>query len=278
MLTPNDIRNVVFTKGMGGYKTSEVDVFIDECADTVEALIKEKNAAAEAFNREKQDLQKKLEVLADKLVEYRNDEDSIRTALLSAQRLGDATLREANHKAGLILDDAKIKADKIVETARQNIADEEKELERIQKEVALFKSRMLAIYREHLALIDVLPEPEAKEEEAAPEAEPVSEAEAPAAETKPAEEEIQVTVTDETPAAVDETVIVNTETPAPAAADSTFAMRIPQLDDEEEVPLVSAEPAAHPAKRFENLKFGDEYDLANDPDGEQPRGLFRRRK
>lgn len=26
MLTPNDIRNVVFTKGMGGYKTSEVDV------------------------------------------------------------------------------------------------------------------------------------------------------------------------------------------------------------------------------------------------------------
>ena len=61
MLTPNDIRNVVFTKGMGGYKTSEVDVFIDECADTVEALIKEKNAAVEAFNREKQDLQKKLE-------------------------------------------------------------------------------------------------------------------------------------------------------------------------------------------------------------------------
>ena len=63
MLTPNDIRNVVFTKGMGGYKTSEVDVFIDECADTVEALIKEKNAAVEAFNREKQDLQKKLEVM-----------------------------------------------------------------------------------------------------------------------------------------------------------------------------------------------------------------------
>lgn len=78
---------------------------------------------------------------------------------------------------------------------------------------------MLAIYREHLALIDVLPEPEAKEEEAAPEAEPVPETEAPAAEPKPAEEEIQVTVTDETPAAVEETVIVNTETPAPAAAD-----------------------------------------------------------
>ena len=274
MLTPNDIRNVVFTKGMGGYKTSEVDVFIDECADTVEALIKEKTAAVEALNREKQDLQKKLEVLADKLVEYRNDEDSIRTALLSAQRLGDATLREANHKASLIMDDAKIKADKIVETARQNIVDEEKELERIQKEVALFKSRMLAIYREHLALIDVLPE--IKEEEAEPE--PAAPAEAPAAEEKPAVEEIQVTVTDETPAAVEETVIVNTETTAAAAEDSAFAMRIPQIDEEEEVPLVSADSAARPASRFENLKFGDEYDLANDPDGDQPSGLFRRSK
>ena len=110
MLTPNDIRNVLFTKIMGGYKTSEVNEFIDECADTVEALIKEKTAAVEALNREKQDLQKKLEVLADKLVEYRNDEDNIRTALLSAQRLGDATLREANHKASLIMDDAKISA------------------------------------------------------------------------------------------------------------------------------------------------------------------------
>ena len=60
MLTPDDIRNIAFTKTMGGYKTAEVDTFIDQCADTVTALIKEKN-----------ELSKKLEVLADKLVEYR---------------------------------------------------------------------------------------------------------------------------------------------------------------------------------------------------------------
>lgn len=147
MLTPDDIRNITFTKTMGGYKTVEVDTFIDQCADTVAAL-----------EKEKAELSKKLEVLADKLVEYRNEEDSIRTALLSAQRLGDTVVREANHKAGLILDDANIKAEKIVETARKNITDEEAELLRIRKEVSNFKSRMLSIYREHLALIDVLPD------------------------------------------------------------------------------------------------------------------------
>ena len=120
MLTPEEIRNIAFTKGMGGYKTNEVDLFIDQCADTVETLLSEKA-----------ELNKKLEILADKLVEYRNDEDSIRTALLSAQRLGDTVVREANHKAGLIMDDANIKAQKIVENARRSIVKEEEELRRI---------------------------------------------------------------------------------------------------------------------------------------------------
>ena len=95
MLTVNDIRNVRFTTSMGKYKAAEVDEFIDRCAETISAL-----TAA------KIELEKKLEVLADKLVEYRNDEDNIRTALLSAQKLGDTVVREARHKAGLILDDA----------------------------------------------------------------------------------------------------------------------------------------------------------------------------
>ena len=55
MLTPDDIRNITFTKTMGGYKTVEVDTFIDQCADTVAAL-----------EKEKAELSKKLEVLADK--------------------------------------------------------------------------------------------------------------------------------------------------------------------------------------------------------------------
>ena len=101
MLTANEIRNATFNKSMGGYKTTEVEAFLDQCADTVAAL-----------TSQKAELEKKLEVLADKLVEYREEEDSIRTALLSAQRLGDTVVREANHKAGLILEDANIKAEK----------------------------------------------------------------------------------------------------------------------------------------------------------------------
>ena len=278
MLTPEEIRNITFTKGIGGYKTSEVDLFIDQCADTVEALL-----------TEKAELGKKLEILADKLVEYRNDEDSIRTALLSAQRLGDTVVREANHKAGLIMDDANIKAQKIVENAQRSIVKEEEELVRIQREITSFKARMLSIYREHLSLIDVLPELNEAEEEA-----PAEEAaQAPAAVSDTPEETIpspaaaapavQMAVPQEEP--VFEPAVApaaqEAATQEEPAAVPAFSRNIPQLDEDEVVmtapsaaPVAQEEPKA--ASRFADLKFGEDYDIASD--NEESRGLFRRGK
>lgn len=270
MYTPQEIRSIEFTKSLGGYKTAEIDEFIDRCADTVEALI-----------NEKAELAKKLEVLADKLVEYRNDEDSIRTALLSAQRLGDTVVREANHKAGLILDDANIKAQKIEETAKRKIVDEEKELERVKKEVALFKSRMMSIYREHLSLIGMLPEDETKEEPASPAVQETAET--------PAKAEIPVQpVTEsapaptESPAAAVEPVPASAERSETAAYEETvaaFRMNIPVLDEDEPVMTAAAEPAEAETKastRFSDLKFGENYDISQDTDDEP--GYFKKKR
>ena len=271
MLTPDDIRNIAFTKTMGGYKTAEVDTFIDQCADTVTALIKEKN-----------ELSKKLEVLADKLVEYRNEEDSIRTALLSAQRLGDTVVREANHKAGLILDDANIKAEKIVENAKKSITNEEAELVRIRKEISNFKSRMLSIYREHLALIDVLPDyheeqPAAAEAVSAPVDEPFPQetVAAPMPEVSAAQPQQEVAETPLVFEPVVEEAAISTAVP-----ERTFALNIPEIQDEDPVPMAAAEPQEaeklHGNPRFVNLKFGDEYDISKDDS--EPKGFFRRKK
>ena len=267
MYTPDDIRNIQFTKSMGGYKTAEVDPFIDKCADTVEALL-----------REKAELTKKLEVLADKLVEYRNDEDNIRTALLSAQRLGDTVVGEGNHKAGLILEDANIKAEKITSVAKRNIQEEEAELERIKREVAAFKKKMLSMYRDHLTLIDALPElkeeppasPEVPAEE--PPAAPVPEAgsAAPVAAVEPVEEVPAVPAPPAVPV------------PPPAVEPMpSFAANIPQLPEDEiqvesvipkEVPVAGKRPNP----RFTDLKFGSEYDISEDT-GEAT-GFFKRKK
>ncbi|MDD2361572.1 MAG: DivIVA domain-containing protein [Oscillospiraceae bacterium] len=233
MLTANEIRNVQFTKSVGGCKISEVEEFVAQCADTVNEL-----------TASKAELEKKLEILADKLVEYRTDEDNIRTALLSAQKLGDSVIREAKHKAGLMLDDAKIKAEKILENAKSNISKEEGELDRIRQEVTNFKARMLSIYREHLALIDVLPELNDKKENQAQ----------TSAETQPVQEAAPQPV----------------QQPRQEFAPSVV-LDIPELKDEDENTIDFPTPAApsqddgvKPVSRFGDLKFGDNYDISKD--------------
>ena len=260
MLTASDIRNVMFTKSMGGYKTAEVDVFIDQCADTVDTL-----------TREKQELTKKLEVLADKLVEYRNEEDSIRTALLSAQRLGDTVVRESNHKAGLILEDANIKAQNIVEAAQRSVKGQEQELERVRQEVANFKSRMLSIYREHLSLIDVLPEMESTVEDAENDEEKTV-VKGSAAEPLAAQDAVVVQETAETsaqPAGEEQSA-----SPAPAAA----PVPVPQMTEETAENMERTVEIPHIKSRFADLKFGEEYDISKDTEGDDSKGLFRRKK
>ncbi len=273
MLSLADIQNVQFTKVLGGYKHVEVDEFIDACAATVKALIEERDT-----------LNKKMGILADKLLEYRNQEDSIRAALLSAQRLGDSTLREAQQKADLILQDAKIKAEKIIQEAEQkaasitaqaeqSIQNEKHTLEQLQREVADFKNRMLAIYKEHIALIQSLPEPETPEVETEQPAEGRSEelaaAGADVAEPEPAAQETVASAEEvETPAAEsdDDMKIAAPETrPTPAWSEPA----VPLTDMVERPPVAERRPveekepvlAGQIAAKFQDLQFGEDYDL-----------------
>lgn len=275
MLTLDQIKNVTFSKNRGGYSTTEVDDFIDQCVDTLATVLDERNTA-----------NKKMEVLADKLVEYRNEEDSIRSALVSAQRLGDTIVRESNQKAALTLEDANIKAEKILADAQEkadaviaNIANEakaqEEELARLKREVALFKERMLSIYREHLSLIQILPEEDAQEE-----AEVVV-VEEPIVETEP---EAPISFVEEV---AEEEPIAIEEEAAPAAEEPEASI---EEEIQEEADVVSftslvdiAEEATEPVQdeapksRFSNLKFGDDYDISDEKE-EKPRGMFRRKK
>ena len=147
MLTLNEIRNVNFRKAnFGGYRAEDVEAFIDEVQLSYDTLL-----------RENAELVKKLEVLAAKLEEYQGEEDSIRNALMNAQKVGDASLRDAKHKAEIILKDATIKAEKIVQNAQGEIHNEREIVERMQRDIAEFKTRLLRIYKEHLTLINSIP-------------------------------------------------------------------------------------------------------------------------
>ncbi len=161
MLTPNDISNKKFEKSAFGYKPEDVDTFLESVVSSYAKLYEEKEAVEE-----------KLEVLAEKLEEYRSNEDSLRTVLLGAQKLGDNIIRDSKAKAEVILADAEGQVKQVFSDSETKIAKERETLSMLQKETSEFKKRLLAMYKQHLELISLMPEeekepvPEIKEEPA----------------------------------------------------------------------------------------------------------------
>lgn len=147
MLRPKEISEKMFDKTLGfGYRMDNVDDYLKEVAQSMVELYKV-NA----------DLESKLEILAEKLTEYREDEESLRSAILSSQKLGDSVIRESKTRAEIIMRDATIKAESMINNARRQIEKEHEGLEYLQREVATFKNRLLALYRQHLEVVSGLP-------------------------------------------------------------------------------------------------------------------------
>ena len=101
MLTIDEIKNISFRKATlsGGYRAEDVDAFIEDVIASFEQLKKEKT-----------NLVHKIDRLATRLEEYRADEETVRNALLTSQKMSDACIKEAKDKAARILRDAEEKA------------------------------------------------------------------------------------------------------------------------------------------------------------------------
>jgi cell division initiation protein len=103
----NEIKEKSFETSMRGYRQEEVHNYLDEICGYIKGLLKEK-----------EDLLKKMEILAHKVEEYRNDEESIQEALLGAQKLGKSVVNEANQKAEELRKQAEEQVEKMVSDAK----------------------------------------------------------------------------------------------------------------------------------------------------------------
>ena len=119
MFTPQQIEQISFEKAtFGGYKMEDVDAFLEPLTDDYITLYKE-NAL----------LKSKMKVLVGKLEEYRNNEASMKDAIVNAQKTCDMMVKEAEAKCTQMLNDANITA---AENAKNNdalIAAEEARVE-----------------------------------------------------------------------------------------------------------------------------------------------------
>ncbi len=100
MLKTEQILNAKFTPvSKGTYSAEEVDEFLKTVAQSYEQSLSEKN-----------ELIRKMGILADKVESYRNDEEAIKLALLDAHKMAENINKTSNDKAAVIIDEAEKKA------------------------------------------------------------------------------------------------------------------------------------------------------------------------
>ena len=99
MLTPQDVRSVQFEKNLRGYRTEDVDHFLDK----VEQQLEQDAEQMETLRKQVADLTAENETLRRNMQSYEADGDMLKSALINAQRMGENVIREANQKAEDIL-------------------------------------------------------------------------------------------------------------------------------------------------------------------------------
>ncbi len=154
-MTAEDMKMVTFASVKKGYNPEDVDDFLAQAAKALEDMTAERDAAIAA----KANNENKMMILAQKVEEYRGEENTLKTALINAQRMGETVVHEAKQKAESILRDATGQTELIRQKAEQDVANEQQKLVKMKEEVVRFKDIILTLYKQHIESLSGLDEP-----------------------------------------------------------------------------------------------------------------------
>lgn len=249
MLTPQEVSEHAFAKaGFGGYNMAMVDEFLDQLTEDYTTLYKE-NAA----------LKSKMKVLVDKVEEYRSTEEAMRKALLTAQRMADEMVAEAEAKKAELLKNVEADAQERRAQLRREIADEGARLTAARQSTAKYVERLKELYQNEMDYLASLSELTAPAEEP-DQVEAAAQAIGQAVEEAVKEEEkitIEVPVEDKNDGGLYAELMELNMNPAEGERHKR-PVRQPMETRPEEDPDDTA-----PTKRidFSNLQFGKDYEI-----------------
>jgi len=143
MLPPYELRNKDFSKVMRGYNPVEVDEHFDFIIEKYTELY-----------RENDELERKLKAAYARLDEIKNEEESIRSAMVNAQRASSKIMTEANSRADIIINTARKSCDRILSDFKKKIQEERAILLALNKAIYEFKEKLFKVYNSHISFVE----------------------------------------------------------------------------------------------------------------------------
>ena len=132
-----------FTTAVNGYDKNEVNAFVKDVIFEYERLL---NKAKEK--------DQEIAILREKIKHYNGLESSLNKAVLVAEDSAKEIRRTAQNEAKLIVEDAKKNASRIVNESLVKAATTDQEVERVKKQLKIYKARIKQTIEEQLIMID----------------------------------------------------------------------------------------------------------------------------
>jgi cell division initiation protein len=138
-----DLLNRKFSKRMWGYAPDEVDQLMAEVAEMLGAVAEERKA-----------LIKKVKRMELSVEEFRRRDETLRDTLMSTQKMVDDIKGGAQREAVLIVDEARAKAEGMVQQGHNRLAQLYEDIENLKRQRSQFEIQLRGLLETHLRVLD----------------------------------------------------------------------------------------------------------------------------
>lgn len=149
MLTPLDIHNKEFKRAFRGYSEEEVDAFLDNVIKDYEQLY-----------RDNMEYKETLERITSKLEHYQHMESTLHNTLIIAQETAEDVKLNAKKESELLMKEAEVKGQKLVDEAMAKVRRATAEYEELQKQSQIYRTRMLTLVKAQMEMLKTSQEDE----------------------------------------------------------------------------------------------------------------------
>src|SRR5580698_272492 len=132
-ITPVDIQHKTFKKALQGYDRADVDQFLDEIIETLEAEIADHK---------------------ERISHFKAMEESLQNTLVLAQRTADEVKASAHKEADLIREQARLAGDREIAGYNDAISEVRREHQRAVDAAEKVRSELRSLLMTHLALLE----------------------------------------------------------------------------------------------------------------------------
>jgi len=142
-LTPIDIENKEFRKGVRGYNTEEVDKFLQTVSREFEVVYTENFELRERLQRSEAELKN-----------YKQIETTLQQTMVLAQQTAEEVKHAARREADVFLKEAELEKERLLNEAQRKWEHVNEEIEELQKRRELIRTQLKTFLRAQLELAD----------------------------------------------------------------------------------------------------------------------------